>query len=144
VGLKSIGQNRCPQSDLCVLIAGWISGEDLKVPEALSVRDWRDSLGRALHWTFRISNTRFPIPNPEMRPYKDTIDVELREKLILGIAGAVTAIYRYFAPHRRSTAAELIAKQPAYRNPERKVGRNNPCPCGSGKKYKHCCGKAAV
>lgn len=22
-----------------------------------------------------------------------------------------------------------------------KVGRNEPCPCGSGKKYKHCCGK---
>jgi preprotein translocase subunit SecA len=24
-----------------------------------------------------------------------------------------------------------------------KVGRNDPCPCGSGKKYKSCCGKAA-
>ena len=24
-----------------------------------------------------------------------------------------------------------------------KVGRNDPCPCGSGKKYKQCCGKAA-
>ena len=24
---------------------------------------------------------------------------------------------------------------------EKKVGRNEPCPCGSGKKYKHCCGK---
>ena len=24
---------------------------------------------------------------------------------------------------------------------ERKVGRNEPCPCGSGKKYKQCCGK---
>jgi preprotein translocase subunit SecA len=23
----------------------------------------------------------------------------------------------------------------------RKIGRNDPCPCGSGKKYKHCCGK---
>ncbi len=23
----------------------------------------------------------------------------------------------------------------------RKVGRNEPCPCGSGKKYKKCCGK---
>ena len=23
----------------------------------------------------------------------------------------------------------------------KKVGRNEPCPCGSGKKYKHCCGK---
>jgi preprotein translocase subunit SecA len=25
----------------------------------------------------------------------------------------------------------------------RKVGRNDPCPCGSGKKYKHCHGKLA-
>lgn len=25
---------------------------------------------------------------------------------------------------------------------EKKIGRNEPCPCGSGKKYKHCCGKA--
>ena len=23
----------------------------------------------------------------------------------------------------------------------KKVGRNDPCPCGSGKKYKFCCGK---
>ena len=23
---------------------------------------------------------------------------------------------------------------------EKKVGRNDKCPCGSGKKYKHCCG----
>ena len=26
---------------------------------------------------------------------------------------------------------------------ERKVGRNEPCPCGSGKKYKQCCGKVS-
>jgi len=26
---------------------------------------------------------------------------------------------------------------------DHKVGRNDPCPCGSGKKYKHCCGKNA-
>jgi preprotein translocase subunit SecA len=25
-----------------------------------------------------------------------------------------------------------------------KIGRNAPCPCGSGKKYKNCCAKAAV
>ncbi|MEP6685557.1 MAG: SEC-C metal-binding domain-containing protein, partial [Verrucomicrobiota bacterium] len=24
-----------------------------------------------------------------------------------------------------------------------KVGRNDPCPCGSGKKYKNCCGRVA-
>jgi preprotein translocase subunit SecA len=28
-----------------------------------------------------------------------------------------------------------------YQNPETKVGRNDPCPCGSGKKYKKCCGQ---
>ncbi|MDA0348083.1 MAG: DUF1186 domain-containing protein [Verrucomicrobia bacterium] len=28
-----------------------------------------------------------------------------------------------------------------YLRPERKIGRNEPCPCGSGKKYKKCCGK---
>ena len=26
---------------------------------------------------------------------------------------------------------------------EKKPGRNDPCPCGSGKKYKKCCGKNA-
>lgn len=31
----------------------------------------------------------------------------------------------------------------AIRQPEKhdKIGRNDPCPCGSGKKYKHCCGQ---
>ena len=30
-----------------------------------------------------------------------------------------------------------------YHRPEPKVGRNDPCPCGSGKKYKKCCGASA-
>jgi len=41
-------------------------------------------------------------------------------------------------------AEESVApqQQPFVRD-HRKVGRNEPCPCGSGKKYKHCCGRAA-
>jgi len=31
-------------------------------------------------------------------------------------------------------------KKPATRS-DKKVGRNAPCPCGSGKKYKKCCGQ---
>ena len=31
--------------------------------------------------------------------------------------------------------------EPAPRATTSKVGRNDPCPCGSGKKYKKCCGK---
>ncbi|MCK9528662.1 MAG: SEC-C domain-containing protein [Syntrophales bacterium] len=33
------------------------------------------------------------------------------------------------------------AKTSTVRRKEAKVGRNEPCPCGSGKKYKRCCGK---
>ena len=37
-------------------------------------------------------------------------------------------------------ADEDKTQQPVQRATE-KVGRNDPCPCGSGKKYKHCHGK---
>jgi len=33
-----------------------------------------------------------------------------------------------------------VARQPVRRS-KKKVGRNQPCPCGSGKKYKKCCGR---
>ena len=32
-----------------------------------------------------------------------------------------------------------LAKQPV--RAKKEPGRNDPCPCGSGKKYKHCCGR---
>ena len=35
---------------------------------------------------------------------------------------------------------ESLKKKPV-KNKDEKVGRNDPCPCGSGLKYKHCCGK---
>ncbi len=34
------------------------------------------------------------------------------------------------------------AKPVTVRRSQPKIGRNDPCPCGSGKKYKHCCGAA--
>ncbi|PID74831.1 MAG: hypothetical protein CSB28_01145 [Desulfobacterales bacterium] len=39
-----------------------------------------------------------------------------------------------------SSSAETDGAQTVRRDGE-KVGRNAPCPCGSGKKYKHCCGR---
>ncbi len=53
---------------------------------------------------------------------------------------------------RRKVSAALTAGQnpqpgqtqnstTTYRRDSAKVGRNDPCPCGSGKKYKNCCGK---
>ena len=45
-----------------------------------------------------------------------------------------------FTPERKK---ELYReqKQSGTIRKEKKIGRNDPCPCGSGKKYKKCCGK---
>ncbi|BFM17305.1 preprotein translocase subunit SecA [Maricurvus nonylphenolicus] len=39
--------------------------------------------------------------------------------------------------------AEPDPEHTPYVRADQKVGRNDPCPCGSGKKYKQCCGKLA-
>ncbi len=46
------------------------------------------------------------------------------------------------APGQAPAAAAVAAPEPIKRD-GRKVGRNEPCPCGSGKKYKRCHGKLA-
>jgi preprotein translocase subunit SecA len=52
------------------------------------------------------------------------------------------------APEREQVAKETgtnldnsLKKEPVKK--EKKIGRNSPCPCGSGKKYKNCCGRMA-
>ncbi|MCY3986028.1 MAG: SEC-C metal-binding domain-containing protein [Candidatus Dadabacteria bacterium] len=40
----------------------------------------------------------------------------------------------------RGGDSEERVKAPVRRT-QKKVGRNSPCPCGSGKKYKKCCGR---
>jgi predicted aspartyl protease len=44
---------------------------------------------------------------------------------------------------RMPSMAEIDFVKHSYLMPirnDQKIGRNDPCPCGSGKKYKHCCG----
>ena len=44
-------------------------------------------------------------------------------------------------PEKKSKLAEASTGPQGPKKAEKKVGPNDPCPCGSGKKYKHCCGK---
>lgn len=39
-----------------------------------------------------------------------------------------------------SVGGETVKKCPVVKKAAEKIGRNDPCPCGSGKKYKKCCG----
>ena len=76
-------------------------------------------------------------PDPKMRPYKRAISTDV------GAAAGVTGIYRYFEARR------LVERQPldsvtTFRRTAPKIGRNDPCPCGSGKKFKQCCGRKTL
>ncbi|MGH6835520.1 MAG: preprotein translocase subunit SecA [Methylocella sp.] len=63
-----------------------------------------------------------------------------------GPASAAPAVSRAAKPVFGATSADaaetLVREPPEARAVYRKVGRNQPCPCGSGRKYKHCHGAA--
>jgi len=76
--------------------------------------------------------------DPKMRP--EPISPKQREEIIVHMAAGLVGAYRYF----RSRQAAAAGSKPAPRRKAAKVGRNEPCPCRSGKKYKNCCGRATI
>ena len=77
--------------------------------------------------------------DPKMRP--KPITPQQRDEIILHMAAGVVGAYRYFREQRQADAG---ADSPERRSGTSKVGRNELCPCGSGKKYKKCCGSATI
>ena len=53
---------------------------------------------------------------------------------------SLEGLWRSRTPERPATATSPGIDLPLPLFPMRKVGRNDPCPCGSGKTYKNCCG----
>lgn len=53
------------------------------------------------------------------------------------------SLFRFDESDRRWFFVEGAARKSAPVVREARTGRNDPCPCGSGKKYKKCCGAAA-
>ena len=82
-------------------------------------------------------------PDPTMRPYKEPVSAELRKTLIVGAAAGMNRIYHYFEA-QRLLGTELLGNVTTFRRTTPKIGRNEPCPCGSGKKFKQCCGKTTL
>ncbi len=56
------------------------------------------------------------------------------------VAPALVAIHAHWLARR--SAQPAVASRAPVRREAAKVGRNDPCPCGSGQKYKKCCGQA--
>lgn len=76
-------------------------------------------------------------PDPEMRPFKEPVDDKQREELVVASAAGVIRMHRDFLNQR----GNYKPQSRTYVRPHRKTGRNDPCPCGSGKKFKQCCGQ---
>ena len=65
-----------------------------------------------------------------------------REELSKQIPSSVGWIYKFWAQYRHSVEERTTAKTSEQESP--KQSRNAPCPCGSGRKFKKCCGASTV
>jgi preprotein translocase subunit SecA len=66
---------------------------------------------------------------------RETVEQPKQENLVANHGGMNQLEGRDRAPVVESRQAQTVVRT----NP--KIGRNDPCPCGSGKKYKNCCGR---
>jgi uncharacterized protein len=116
--------------------SGFLRGMDLRRGE------WADLLGDEQRggWLVPIfALAHEHDPDPTMRPYDEPMSAEMREELIVGAAAAVIGIYRHFKA-RRLLEAQSLLSDTTVRRIAPKIGRNDACPCGSGRKFKQCCG----
>jgi uncharacterized protein len=65
-----------------------------------------------------------------------------REQISKQVPGSIASIYRYWLPYRALVIERELATRDHLAAP--KIGRNDPCPCGSGKKFKKCCGAGNI
>jgi preprotein translocase subunit SecA len=113
--------------------AGWASLKQIKAIDAyknLGAEQWAlltSSIGREVaHMVYHVAIVQEPPPpSPHQAPR------QTQKQLPKQPPPAPSPMAQAIGP-RNNTAVASAAK---------KVGRNDPCPCGSGKKYKHCHGQ---
>jgi uncharacterized protein len=99
-----------------------------------------------------LAQERGPDPDPELLPAAKPITADEREVLLCALAAAAPLIYDYFwqltegdqDEDEPPPLFETSLVQSPHRRGASKVGRNESCSCGSGKKYKRCCGADGV
>jgi uncharacterized protein len=117
-------------------------GEMLIDPEAWCWGFWEGMQMRPGSWDPIWASDLAPLMRPiyllgadeiEEEELKEVDDPVKGNKLALEIEANLPAIYNFLLPLRKTGVQTIKRDEP-------KVGRNDDCPCGSGKKYKKCCG----
>lgn len=84
---------------------------------------------------------KFPFYEEARKAIPNESEWEVAQETV-GDSAFMDAIEEYLGYLSPKELDHLInGVQEPYINPFAKIGRNDPCPCGSGKKYKKCCGR---
>jgi hypothetical protein len=131
-----------PQKDCCVWsgwadAVAWLGLTELKPlvqqtfqrgsinPGWLTFRDFEEDL-------------QYTVDHPDAEPLHADGDLTLFGETVTEMSG--WAGFKPKAPRNETPSWGLLdSLGTPHREPLRKVGRNDPCPCGSGKKFKKCC-----
>jgi preprotein translocase subunit SecA len=84
-----------------------------------------------------LSRMRVEAPPPELAPGPAEGNFQFRHEEFHGLEAEPAPA----APAPQAGAAEAAEPVQPFVRGDRKIGRNEPCPCGSGKKYKQCHGR---
>jgi len=121
-----------PQADYQSWCEGYILGWALSTQEWL--RPGNEALKKLTFPILFLSGAFRDDAQSKGKTYiADEDDVKMQQECAGALPGAVAAIYNFFMSKRKSAPAPIKRETP-------KLGRNDPCPCGSGKKFKQCCG----
>ena len=124
---------------------------------------WKDHLAAMDHLRQGIHLRGYAQKNPKEEYKRESFQLfsEMLERIKHEVIGIITRVQireeqdvesleaqrqapsnvRYEHPSAGGEAAEDSTEAQTVVRADPKIGRNSPCPCGSGKKYKQCCGR---
>lgn len=110
------------------------------------LEEWPENRGQ-----IEILKHRYPETYSRLEEFVRRLDSESADWLRDSMLKDYRRLAKYFDgyyfqryPERRQEGTRQVwdsDQEGTFRRAEKKVGRNDPCPCGSGKKYKNCCGR---
>lgn len=142
-----------PRAGLVLATVAEMPGDWSAIPSTGNIED---SLSHGLGWTLEVRRNDLVLMNPlgegvvkTPLPNLDTGWLQaLREDgscavflTPADIDGPADGIIKTAALNNSGRAASIRGSVADDYDKVDPVGRNQPCPCGSGKKFKHCCGK---
>ena len=124
-----------------------VQRHELEKAVLLQVLDqhWKDHLAMMDHLRRTVSLRSYAQKNPAQEYKRESFDLfsDMLDQFKQEATSMPTEVTMHYNHSEATTSDKKDTKSAAASNSRIRVGRNDPCTCGSGKKYKHCCGRLA-